>query len=88
MAVSFAEKALARCTGNVALLLTMKFDSGLTRRHLFAHNPRFLAKIVLLDRIQWFEGEHTGTEDHAWFVWGPQPLFAQPPRIFYAERPR
>lgn len=82
----FAEKALGRCAGIVALLLTAKFDSGKTRRHLFADNPRFLAKIVLVDRIQWFAGDTTGTEDHAWYVWGPTPLFPAPPRILYAGR--
>ncbi|MFK4826035.1 hypothetical protein ACI0FM_14785, partial [Paenochrobactrum sp. BZR 588] len=73
-AVKFAERALERCSGLVALLLTAKFDFGKTRRHLFADNPRFIAKINLVDRIQWFEGATTGTEDHAWYVWGATPL--------------
>lgn len=68
-AVRFAENALERCSGIVALLLTAKFDFGKTRRHLFRDNPRFCAKIALLNRIQWFPGETTGTEDHAWYVW-------------------
>lgn len=86
LAVKFAQRALQRCLGTVALLLTAKFDSGKTRQHLFADNPRFVAKIVLLDRIQWFEGDSTGTEDHAWFVWGPRPIASTPPRLLYAER--
>ncbi|MCM0751566.1 hypothetical protein DEA98_10190 [Brucella pseudogrignonensis] len=86
-AVKFAEKALERCAGNVALLLTAKFDSGKTRKHLFADNPRFLAKIVLVDRISWEGNGQTGTEDHAWYVWGPKPLFPAPARLLYAERP-
>jgi len=68
-AVKFAELALERCDGIVALLLTAKFDFGKTRRHLFRDNPRFCAKIALVDRIQWFPGDTTGTEDHAWYVW-------------------
>jgi hypothetical protein len=68
-AVKFAELALERCDGLVALLLTAKFDFGKTRRHLFRDNPRFCAKIALVDRIQWFPGDTTGTEDHAWYVW-------------------
>lgn len=71
-AVKFAQLALERCEGLVALLLTAKFDFGKTRRHLFADNPRFWAKIALVDRIQWFPGETSGTEDHAWYVWGPK----------------
>lgn len=74
-AVKFAELALERCAGRVALLLTAKFDFGKTRRHLFADNPRFLAKIALLDRISWAGNGETGTEDHAWYVWG-ESIFA------------
>lgn len=70
-AVRFAELSLARCSGYVALLLTAKFDFGKTRVHLFRDNPRFASKIALLDRIQWFPGDHGGTEDHAWYVWAP-----------------
>ena len=68
-AVRFAELALERCDGLVALLLTAKFDFGKTRTHLFRDNPRFAAKIALIDRIQWFPGDNSGTEDHAWYVW-------------------
>jgi len=70
-AVRFAELALERCDYMVALLLTAKFDFGKTRRHLFQNSPRFLAKIALLDRISWAGNGETGTEDHAWYVWGP-----------------
>lgn len=72
-AVKYARLALRRSTGYVALLLTAKFDFGKTRMDLFANNPRFYAKIALVDRIQWFPGESSGTEDHAWFCWGPAP---------------
>lgn len=72
-AVRFAERALQHCHGLVALLLTAKFDFGKTRRHLFDDNPRFTAKIALVDRIQWFPGATSGTEDHAWYVWGAAP---------------
>lgn len=77
-AVRFAQLALGRCRGMVALLLTAKFDFGKTRRHLFADNPRFAAKIALVDRISWAGNGETGTEDHAWYVWrgdpGPAPV--------------
>lgn len=68
-AVKFAELALKRCSGLVALLLTAKFDFGKTRRHLFRDNPRFCAKIALVDRLSWTLDGKTGTEDHAWFIW-------------------
>jgi hypothetical protein len=80
-AAIFTRMALKRTGGWVALLLTAKFDFGKTRRDLFADNPRFAFKIALLDRIQWFPGKHGGTEDHAWYVWGPYPQLA--PRLFY-----
>ena len=35
VATKFATKALQRCSGVVALLLTAKFDFGSTRAHLF-----------------------------------------------------
>lgn len=71
VAVKFARLALERCDGFVALLLTAKFDFGNTRTDLFRDCPRFMLKIALIDRIQWFPGDHGGTEDHAWYVWGP-----------------
>jgi len=85
-AVRFAELALERCAGMVALLLTAKFDFGKTRRHLFADNPRYAAKIALLDRISWAGNGQTGTEDHAWFVWRPTKVPAAPAVCLYEGR--
>jgi predicted RNA methylase len=82
-AVRFCELALERCSGNVAMLLTAKFDFGKTRHHLFRDNNRFMAKINLVDRISWAGNGETGTEDHAWYVWGPGNMNAVGPRIFY-----
>lgn len=84
-AVKFAHHALERCNGLVALLLTAKFDFGKTRSDLFRDNPRFCTKIALVDRIQWFPGDTSGTEDHAWYVWGPKDgVYA--PRILWEGR--
>jgi hypothetical protein len=69
-AAAFARLALERCDGLVALLLTAKFDFGKTRADLFRNNDRFWAKIALVDRISWAGNGETGTEDHAWFIWG------------------
>jgi predicted RNA methylase len=86
-AVLFAEQALARCEGLVALLLTAKFDFGKTRRHLFADNMRFRAKIALLDRISWAGNGATGTEDHAWYVWESlERMTLGWPTIYYEAR--
>ncbi len=86
-AVTFSENALMRCfEGYVALLLTAKFDFGKTRQHLFRDCPRFMAKIALVDRIQWFPGATTGTEDHAWYVWGPENGAPYTPRMYWEGR--
>lgn len=73
IAVDWARLCLKRCPGWIALLLTAKFDFGKTRMDLFANNPRFWGKLALVDRIQWFPGDTTGTEDHAWYIWAPHP---------------
>lgn len=83
-AVRFAENALIRgLEAWVALLLTAKFDFGKTRLHLTRDNPRFHAKIALVDRIQWFPGATTGTEDHAWYVWRPVAAPLAAPVLLY-----
>lgn len=82
----FAEYALTRCKGMVALLLTAKFDFGNTRAHLFRNNPRFRAKIALTDRLSWTLDGETGTEDHAWYVWGPDEPQRRPPILLYAGK--
>lgn len=81
-AVWFAEMALEWCAGTVALLLTAKFDFGNTRHHLFRDNPRFTAKINLVDRIRWFPGID-GTEDFAWFIWTSTDAAPRAPRLIY-----
>src|SRR5262249_39803826 len=57
----------------LALLLPVDFDSATTRRKFFDDCPLFLAKIVLTERIVWFEradGEREAPkENHAWFIW-------------------
>jgi hypothetical protein len=85
LAVKFAEKALERCGGRVALLLTVAFDSGNTRHHLFRDNPRFCGKVVLTDRISWTGDGETGTGDHAWFVWGSN-FLGHEPRLYWEGR--
>jgi hypothetical protein len=70
----------------VAMLLKIDFDSAKTRTHLFRDCQAFAGKIVLLDRIVWFEraGACGPSENHAWFVWNAR--HRGPPTIFYARR--
>jgi hypothetical protein len=72
IALRFIEHAL-RLTearrGTVAMLLKVDFDSGSTRSHVFDHQA-WATKIVLRDRIVWFEPKIASpSENHAWFVW-------------------
>lgn len=85
LAVKFVEHALEQCDGMVAMLLTAKFDFGITRTHLFRYNARFAGKVALLDRISWAGNDQGGTEDHAWFVWTRAPAT---PRMFWTGRDR
>jgi hypothetical protein len=89
MAEIFARKAIDRIPngGFVALLLPTKFDHGKTRSDLFGDCPHFAGKIVLTERIQWFEGDHSSTESHAWFIWRRDAL-GQPvrPTMWFAPR--
>lgn len=87
IAVEWARLSLQRCPGWIALLLTAKFDFGKTRMDLFANNDRFWGKIALVDRIQWFPGDSSGTEDHAWYIWSPTPGVGRGnARMIYAGR--
>ena len=70
MTLRFIEHALDVTEGHrcrVAMLLPIDFDSGKTRRHVFEH-PAFALKLVLLDRIKWFNGK-SGSTNHCWCVW-------------------
>lgn len=69
-APAFVRHALALDVPIVAMLLRVDFDSGKTRRDLFADCPYFAGKIVLLDRIVWFDQPGAKpSENHAWFLW-------------------
>lgn len=85
LAVEFIELALEKAD-LVAMLLTAKFDFGKTRLHLFRDCNRFIGKIALIDRIQWFSGDSTGTEDHAWYVWGPETHTLYFPKLMYGGK--
>jgi len=57
-ALQFIERGLElirECEGLLALLLSVDFDSGKTRRHLFGECHEFRRKLVLMDRIEWFD---------------------------------
>jgi hypothetical protein len=83
--------------GVVAMLLKVDWDSAKTRRRFFAETWRFRMKIVLTDRIHWFDpepGSAGPSENHAWFIWSCASVAQCQPREFldgaklaYAEAP-
>ena len=69
LAVAFIEHALKLKIPRIAMLLRNDFDSAITRQHLFRNEPRFAFKLVLLNRIKWFDGPSSPSDNHSWFVW-------------------
>lgn len=62
-----------------AFLLRVDFDSAKTRVDMFRDCPYFAGKIVLLDRITWFERQGAKpSENHAWFIWNRSHTARQP----------
>lgn len=70
--VAGALDLVAPTGGVVAMLLKVDWDSARTRRRFFADCPAWCRKLVLLDRIHWFDpepGKAGPSENHAWYVW-------------------
>lgn len=79
LACSFIRHALTLDVNVIAMLLRVDFDSAKTRVDLFRDNPRFAGKIMLLDRIVWFDRPGAApSENHAWFVWEGHTRFRYP----------
>ena len=70
----------------VAMLLRVDFDSGKTRTDLLRDCAAFGHKIILLDRIVWFEREGAAgpSDNHAWYLFNKKRR--GPPTISYARR--
>jgi hypothetical protein len=81
LAVAFIERGLTYFD-TTAMLLSIDFDSAVTRSHLF-DDPRWMCKVVLRHRIRWFPGEHGPSENHAWYIW--KRGHRGSPRIGYAR---
>jgi hypothetical protein len=70
LADAFIRHALELKPLIAAFLLRVDHDSGKTRRDMFRDCPTFAGKIVLLDRIVWFDKPGAKpSENHAWFIW-------------------
>ena len=84
----FIERALwmteAR-RGAVAMLLRVDYDSAATRQHLFRYCKPWCKKLVLTNRIVWFDRPGAAPSfNHAWFLWSWQ--HSGPATISYAAR--
>jgi hypothetical protein len=90
IALKFVERALEYTKsrqGAVAMLLKVDFDSGKTRSHVFAECPAFVGKVVLTERITWFEPKIASPSDnHAWHLWSWRHVGR--PTISYAPTPK
>ena len=71
VAAAFVRTALGMRIPIVAMLMPVDFDSGKTRQDIFRHCSAFIGKIVLLDRIVFFQRPGAApSTNHAWFLWG------------------
>ncbi len=85
LAVQFIERALwlmSKHRNRVAMLLPVDFDSAKTRQHVFGQHKAFAMKLILLDRIRWFDNK-AGSTNHAWFIWNWK--HSGPPTIRYTR---
>jgi hypothetical protein len=67
-------KLLEPVGGFMAMLLPVDFDSGKTRRDMFADCEAYSKKLILTSRITWFEPppgakKKSPSANHAWFCW-------------------
>ncbi|MGC2784076.1 MAG: hypothetical protein WA397_09640 [Roseiarcus sp.] len=69
LAADFIRHAFRLKAERIVMLLRVDFDSGKTRTDLFRDRLIYAGKIVLLDRIKWFEGPSSPSDNHALFVW-------------------
>jgi hypothetical protein len=69
LAADFVRHAMKLKAERVVLLLKVDFDSAKTRTDLFRDQLTFAGKIVLLDRIKWFNGPSSPSDNHALFAW-------------------
>src|SRR5262249_11154963 len=90
-ATAFIEVGLRRLPvdATLALLLPCDFDSAKTRVRYFGDCPEFVGKIVLRERIVWFQRSdgirEAPKENSAWFLWERSPLrIRHQPVILYA----
>jgi hypothetical protein len=82
--VRFIEHALELGVPRISMLLRNDFDSAITRQHLFRNNPMFAGKIVLLNRIKWFAGPKSPSDNHSWVLFDRE--YKGSPIIQYVTR--
>ena len=84
LAVKFIEHALDLRIPRVAMLLAST-STAQSRGNICSDiNASFAGKVVLLNRIKWFEGPSSPSDNHGWFVWNRAHVSA--PTIQYITR--
>jgi hypothetical protein len=84
LAVRFIEHALELKIPRISMLLRNDFDSAISRQHLFRACSMFAGKLVLLNRIKWFDGPSSPSDNHSWFLWEHE--YTGAPLIHYVTR--
>lgn len=84
--VAHALRLMEPMRGLVGMLLRTDFDHAKTRQYLFSGCPQFAKKVVLTQRIKWFEdSKGQPSFNHAWFIWDWR--HAGPPVLAYGPSP-
>jgi hypothetical protein len=64
------------------MLLRTDYDHAHSRIHLFAGCQSFAKKVVLTQRIIWFDGPKANPSyNHAWYIWNHEHRRAASPRL-------
>ena len=85
VAAAFARTALNMDIRVIALLLRIDYDSAASRTDIFRDCAHYAGKVILLQRIKWFDGPSTPSDNHAWFIWD-QTKKRGDPRIWYQRK--
>lgn len=68
----FIRTALSKPVRIVAMLLRTDFDHAKSRVDIFRDCSSFEGKVVLLDRIKWFPGDSSPSDNHSWWIWSKE----------------
>lgn len=86
IAGAFIRHALRTPVRIVCMLLRSDFDHAKSRVDLFRDCSFYSGQIKLLDRIKWFDGPSSPSDNHCWQVWDKD-MVGRKPKVAYAGKP-